>query len=190
MKHHLCPPELNLTTILFGLAVFLCGCSSSYSVRSTAVRGAYTYGEMNKELEGRDVRIELKDGRVISAKKVKISDDSASWLNQRTDEESKASIRQLARIVMKNDFLGSLEGLGFGLLGGGGLGALVGNVLYRGGDRNFGSGLGALMGLVLGAVTGAVVGFNTGLIEGHTYNYEFPTTEQSDSLQNGKSRQE
>ena len=176
MKHHLCPPELKLTTILFGLAIFLCGCSSSYSVRSTAVRGAYTYGEMNEELKGRHVKIELKDGKDISAKEVKISDDSVSWVDQQTDEESKASIRQLDKIVMKNHlqknhFLGSLEGLGFGLVAGGGLGALLGGL--AGGE--IGAGIPMwFVGLVYGVPAGGGIGLITGLIIGHSYNYEFP----------------
>ena len=186
MKHHLCPPELKLTAILFGLAIFLCGCSSSYLVSSTGKPDAeYSYQEMNEELKGQDVKIELKDGREISAKEVKISDDSVSWVDQRTDEESKAGIREINKIVMKSHWTGALEGLGFGLAGGGGLGALVGQ-LAVGNDGEWGTGAGAAVGLILGGGAGTIVGLITGLIVGHSYNYVFPTTEQSDSLQNGK----
>ncbi len=185
MKHHLCPPELKLATILFGLAICLCSCSSSYTVRSTSERGAYTYGEINEELKGRHAKIELRDGKEIFAKEVRISDDSVSWLDARTDKQSGANIGQLNKIVIKNYLLGGLEGLGFGVVGGGGVGALVGQVTV-GNDGDWGTGAGAVVGLILGGGTGTIVGLITGLIIGHSYNYEFPSTEQSDSLQNGK----
>lgn len=121
MKQYLFSPELILTTILFGLTIILCGCSSSHSVRSTTLRGSYTYAEMNGELKGQHVKIELKDGGNIFAKEVKLSNDSLSWVDQWTEEKSRTSIRQVNKIVNKNHILGFLEGLGFGLIGGGGV---------------------------------------------------------------------
>jgi len=166
------------------LLINLCGCSSSYLVSSTGIPDAeYSYQEMNEELNGQDVKIELKDGREISAKEVTISDDSISWVDQRTSEESKAGIREIKKIVTKSYSMGALECTGFGIVGGGGLGALIGNSLDDGG---LGSGFGAAVGSIFGGGTGIIVGLITGLIVGHSYNYEFPTSEQSDSLQNGK----
>jgi len=186
MKHHLCPPGLEPTAILFGLAIFFSGCSSSYSVSSAGKPNAeYSYREMNKELKGRVVKIKLKDGGMISAKDVKISEDSVSWVDERTDRESRTNIRQLDNIVMKNHLLGSLEGVVFGLVGGGGLGALVGQVA-TGNNGEWGTGGGAAMGFILGGGAGIIFGFPTGLIIGHSCNYEFQMTEQSDSLQNTK----
>ena len=46
----------------------------------------FTYREMNEELNGRRVRIELTDGRDISAKEVEISGDSVSWIEGNTTE--------------------------------------------------------------------------------------------------------
>jgi major membrane immunogen (membrane-anchored lipoprotein) len=67
MNRHLCPLELKLITLVFGLAILLTGCSSSYTVSSTGRPNAeYSYAEMNEELTGRDVIIELKDGRETS----------------------------------------------------------------------------------------------------------------------------
>ena len=176
MKHHLCPPEWKPTTILFGLAIFLCGCSSSYLVSSTGMPDAqYSYREMNEELKGRDVKIEIKNLRYISAKEVKISDDSVSWVDQRTNQKFKASIRQLDKIVVKNHFLGALEGLGLGLVGGAGAGAAALS------STNFSGPPGWYVGLILGGPVGGGTGLIIGAIKGHSYNYEFPTTEQSDS---------
>jgi hypothetical protein len=186
MKHYLHTIKLKLTTILFGLAIFLCGCSTSYLVNSTGKPDAkYNYGEMNEELKGQDVEIELKDGSDISAKNVEISEDSVSWVDQETDQTFKASTPEINKIVIESSLMGALEGAGFGLVGGAGLGALFGQILI-GNDTELGTGGGAIVGLVLGGGTGLIVGSITGAIIGHSYNYKFPTAEQSDSLQIGK----
>jgi hypothetical protein len=186
MKHHLCPPGLESTAILFGLAILFSSCSSSYTVSSAGKPNAeYSYREINEELKGRDIKIRLKDGGVISGKDVKVSEDSVSWVDELTDRESKTNIRQLDGIVTKNHLLGSLEAVGFGLVGGGGLGALVGQVAV-GNNGKWGTGAGDAMGFILGGGAGIILGFLTGLIIGHSYNYEFLSTTQSDSLQNGR----
>lgn len=186
MKKQLHPPELKLVTIILGFAIFLCGCSSSYLVSPTGKPDAdYSYQEMNEELEGQDVKIEMKDGMNIFAKDVKISDDSVSWVGQWTDVESMINIQEINKIVMESHGIGALEGAGFGLVGGGGLGALVGQLLV-GNHGAWGSGAGAAVGLILGGGIGTIVGPITGAIIGHSYNYEFQTTERNDSLQNRK----
>ena len=178
---------MKLITILFGLAIFLCGCSSSYLVSSTGKPDAeYSYQEMNEKLKGWDVKIELKDGSDISAKDVKISDDSVSWVDQETNEESKASILEINKIVMESSSIGALEGAGFGLVVGGGLGFLFGLTQDDLGTVSSGQTPAEDVYLVLGGGTGLIVGSITGAIIGHSYNYEFPTTEQNDSLQIGK----
>lgn len=182
MKRHLCPPELKLATILFCLAICLCGCSSSYTVSSgSKPNSEYSYQEMNEELTGRHVTIELKDGREISAEEVTISKDSVSWLDASTAEKSKVVSRRLERIFFKNHFVGGLEGLG-----------IVTPVVFVGSWALGGfssEGIGGSDGWALPAALGLIgggIGAITGGIIGHSYNYEFPSTEQSDSLQNGK----
>ena len=186
MERHLCQPGLKLAEMLFGLAFFLIGCSSSYTVSSTGKPNAeYGYQEMNEELNGRQVKIDLKDRMDISAREVNISDDSVSWVDVSTADKTKVAMGQLRRISFKNHFVGGMEGLGFGLVGAGGLGALVGQIAV-GNDGEWGSGAGAFFGLILGGGAGTIVGLTSGLIVGHSYKYEFPKTEQSDSSQNGK----
>jgi len=178
---------MKLITILFGLSIFLCGCSSSYLVSSTGKPDAeYSYREMNEKLKGWDVKIELKDGSDISAKDVNISDNSVSWVDQETNIEFKTSIRDINKIVMESSSIGALEGAGFGLVGGAGLGLLVGMTQEDIGTVSSGQIAAESVGLVLGGGTGLIVGSITGAIIGHSYNYEFPTSEQSDSLQIGK----
>ncbi len=131
------------------LAVAFCGCSSSYAVRST------TYGEMNELFKGRYVTVELKDGKEIPSKEVRVYDDSVSWLDKRTGDESRASMEQLNKIVIveKGHALGALEGLGLGAVGGGGLGLLLGYLNSRSAGAEWRD-IGSAIGLVFGAGAG------------------------------------
>lgn len=181
MKHHVCPLVLKLIATLCGLAIVLSGCSSSYTVGSGGKSNSeYSYQEMNEELRGRNVNIGLKDGRDISATEVSIFGDSVSWIEERADKVSKANIREINSIVRKSSLVGALEGMGLGLAGGGGIGLIIGSNQH---SREIPMGL---VGLILGGGVGIIAGLTTGLIVGHSYNYEFPTTEQSDSLQTGR----
>lgn len=184
MKRHLCPLELKLALQLFGLVIFFWGCSSSSSVRSTSVEGALSYGEMNNQLRERSANIEMIDGRDIFADNVTLSGDSVSWLDASTSETSKVSTRQIRRIVIKNHFIGALEGMGIGLLVGGSVGFILGSSGPEGGA--WGRSGQIAMGLIVVGGTGVIVGLIPGLIIGHSYEYEFPRAEQSDSTQNSK----
>jgi hypothetical protein len=173
-----------MIAILFGLAIFLCGCSSTYLVSSTGKPNAeYSYQEMNEKLKEWDVKIKLKDGSDISAKDVKVSDDSVSWVNQETNAESKASILEINKIVINSSSIGALEGAGFGLVVGGGVGLIWGINQEDTGEIPMG-----VVGPIIGGGTGLIVGSITGAIIGHSYNYVFPTAEQSDSLRLGNER--
>ncbi|MFN0158917.1 MAG: hypothetical protein ACKVRP_12705 [Bacteroidota bacterium] len=185
MKYHSCPTELKLTTLFFGLAIVLTGCSSSYTVSSGGKPNSeYSYGEMIEELRGQQVNIELKDERHILAKELKISNDSASWLDASTSERSKVATPQIKRIVIKNHLVGALEGMGFGFLVGGTAGVILGS---SGPESNALGREGMIaIGLVFVGGAGVVVGLIPGVIIGHSYEYEYLTTEQSDSLHNGK----
>jgi hypothetical protein len=174
--------EMKLFGIFFVLAISFCACSSTESVRSTE------YGDINEKLKGQQLEIEVRGG-YRTAKDVTISHDSVSWRDARSENKSQASMRQLNKIVNKNHALGGLEGLGFGLAIGGGLGAILGSALHIQSTAESGSqtsGFGALVGLVLGGGVGAIVGSITGLSAGHSTIYEFPMPEQSDSLRHGK----
>ena len=182
MKRHLRPTELKLFAMLLILAIRICGCSSSYTLSSRGKPNAeYSYGEMNEELTGRDVIIELKDGREMSSEVVTISDDSVSWLHANIAEKSKMATRQVKKIVIKNHLVGALEGVG-----------IVGPAVFVGSWSLGGfssEGIGGSEGWALPAALGLIgggVGLITGAIMGHSYEYEFSATVQSDSLQNGK----
>jgi|ERR1041384_894552 hypothetical protein len=174
--------ETMLFGILFVIVISLCACSSTNSVLST------DYGRINEGLKGREVEIEV-DGRSAPARDVTISRDSVSWIDPRSEKRFRAGTRQLNKIVDKNHALGALEGLGFGVAIGGGVGTIVGASLNIQGTAESGSqtsGFGALVGLVLGGGAGAIAGSVTGLYAGHSFIYAFPMDERSDSVRNGK----
>ena len=176
MKKQLRLPGTKLFTMLFLLTISLYGCSSSYSVRST------DYGEVNKELKERNATIELVGGQEIPAKDVNISHDSVSWIDPRTNDESRASTDRISKITIKNHLIGAFEGLGIGLVGGGGLGALVGQIFATpGGTSTFGSGYGAAFGFIIGGGAGVIFGTMAGAGIGHSYNYEFQESGRDDS---------
>ncbi len=168
MKHHLCRPDLNLITMLFGLAIFLCGCSSSYTVSSAGKPNSeYSYQEMNEELTGRDVNIELKDGRDISAKEVIISEDSVSWVDAHSDSMFSIITAEVKTVARKNPWVGGAKGFGIGFIPGAVLGFAAGSSL----NRDFGgSGAAPALAVVFGSATG-VIGGLVGLIVGHKYEY-------------------
>jgi len=142
--------------------VFLCACSSTYSLQ-----GAFTYEEINRKLNGEQATIELKAGKEIHSQRVRITHDSVAWLDQSTGEESTLSMKQLNTIVIikKSHFLGGLEGLVLGAIGGAGIGWLMTD------RREYGEGL-LLYNIIVQGGIWAGAGLITGAIIGHTEYYE------------------
>jgi hypothetical protein len=180
MKHHDVLNEMKVVASLFVFAGALCGCSTTYPVRSRACE------EMNEEFKEEQATIELADGREIPAKYVRVFDDSVSWIEPETNYKSRAAHDQINRIVVKNHSLGTLEGLGIGLAGGIGLGALLGSVFTSSAtSSSLGSGFGPAVGGLLGGGAGIFVGLLAGGIIGHSYNYEFRESVRIDSDEKG-----
>lgn len=185
MKHYRIPRWLKPIALLSGLAAFSTGCSSTYTVSSTGKPDAeFSHQEMIEELAGRDVTIELKDGISILAKEVKISNDSASWVDVSTTERTNVATSVIKKIVIKSHGIGALEGMGIGILIGGTGGIILGSSGSGGGT--FGREGAIAMGVIVVGGAGLVVGLISGATIGHSYEYEYQTTEQNDSLQNGK----
>ena len=83
------------------------------------------------------------------------------------------------RIVIKNHLVGALEGMGIGFLVGGATG-----IILAFSSKPNAAGVYIPWEVVAGA--GLVIGFIPGIITGHSYEYEFSATVQSDSLQKGE----
>ena len=181
MKHYFRPPELKTAAILVGIAICLYGCSSSYTVSSAGKPNTeYSYQEMNEELNGRHITIEMKDGEELSAADVSISKDSVFLVEMSTDEKSNLSTRNVKRIAFKNHLVGGLEGLAIAPV------VFVGSWGLSGfSEEGIGGSEGWEAPAALGLIAGGI-GMITGAILGHSYNYEFLSAEQIDSLQNVK----
>src|ERR1700741_4229635 len=127
MNQHLFTCEVRLFAILLGLGVFLWGCSSSYTVSSAGnPNSEYSYQVMNQKLRGRDVRIELKDGRTISAKEVNLSYGSASGFDTQSDSTFSIPTNDINTIKYHNHWVGGAEGFGIGFIPGAVYGLAVG----------------------------------------------------------------
>ena len=163
--------------------ILMVGCASTYTVGSKKSGASCDFDEFNRRIERREGTVVFYLQKTETAKQIFASKDSISWLDDRTGKRSGATIGQVNKIIVKQHVLGGLEGLGLGPVGGGVLGTIVGSALIK--EGNTGSGSGAAIGLILGGITGMVVGFPAGLIIGHTDEYEFLLTEQSDSQRNG-----
>ena len=186
MKQHLNAIKLNPLIILFVLALFFCGCSSTYTVRSTEAEDAFSYEQMNEKLTGQNATIELRDGREMYAKEIQIANDSVSGVDVRTDVKAKASIVQLDKIIIKDRARGVLEGL---LLGGmPGLFLIVSGIDVSGSGVFFISGIFGGF-LILGGIYLITIGLISGVLAGHSDIYEFPIEQPSDPLLKGNSPQ-
>ena len=179
---------LLLKTLAFLISIFTVlsffisnGCST------TTLMHPASDEEMNEKLKGLDAIVQLKDGRQWGVKDVKVSKDSASWLNRSTNNESGIALEQLSKIttINKDHVLGALEGLGIGFVGVGlPIWALFGFSTESGGSP---SGIPGALDVVkiLGAAGGGI-GLIIGVLSGFTYYDEFQVDERnvfkSDSL--------
>ena len=187
---------VRVVCILILLSTAFYGCSTSYVVTPTKEGGDYSYDDFSAEAKDREAAIVLKDKREMDGSQIEIRGDSISWIESVYQTNPKTlgrirldgirhsvSVREVGRISRKNHLLGALEWLGLGVIGGAGAGAVLGGLggTTRGDDIP-----GWFIGLVYGGMAGGGLGCIVGGIIGHTYNYEFPTTAQSDSLQKEK----
>ena len=152
-------------------------CSSSYILNSNSPTYDTSVQEFNEIAEGKEAEIILSDSTVITATDLYLSADSLYWFNPETKLKTGVAKSEISKVMFIDMWLGGLEGAGFGLVGGGGLGALVGQIIV-GNDGEWGTGAGAAVGLILGGGTGLIVGSITGLIIGHTNEYEFQNNQK------------
>jgi hypothetical protein len=139
----------------------------------------YSYREMNEDLKGKDVTIELKDGRDISAKEVKISDDSVSWVDASSDRTFGIVTTDVKTVVDNKHWVGALEGMGFGMLVGGAVG-----IILNFSTESQAAGLYDWT-VVAGSVgVAGVLGAGVGALIGHTDEYIFQS--KINSPQKGK----
>ena len=182
MSHHFRQRALQLAAVFAGFMICLYGCSSSYSVSSEGKPNSeYSYRELNEELKGRNVTIEMKDGEEFDSEEGAISGDSISWVNAGEPHSLAMATRNVKTLTFKNHWIGGLEGLWITAP------SIFAGTWGMGGFSR--EGIGGSQGWELPAALGAIgggIGMIVGAVIGHSYDYEFPSTLQSDSLQSRK----
>jgi len=170
------------------LACLLCGCSTTYTIVEPGDSNPYTKPFFAKHIRDGTVQVCFIDEREVDAIMFQVGDDSCSWIDPNTGLPGAARTKDITKVVMKNHFLGALEGFGIGLLGGGIVGGVLGRVI-EGPPRGDLSGLGTVLAGGIGAVIGTIAGTVHGAGSGHKYDYEFVWFSRKDSSGIGREEQ-
>ena len=171
---------------LFNIFIFyflVSACSSSYVVSSSGEDTSVD--EFNELAEGEEAEIILTNNVAITATEVYLSADSLYWFNPETKLKAGVVKSDVRKITFTDDLHGGLEGAGLGFLSG----AVVGGLtiftiaMISEGEPAPGEYAGAYYaaGIVAGAGLGLLTGFTVGMINGHTYEYEFQNAEQQEN---------
>lgn len=162
--------------LLFAAIAFT-GCTSTRVVDTQAPS---PYAEVNEAVQGRVVQVQLADGRALQATDLDVAPDVASYVDADGQMHTVATDR-IEQIRLIQHGRGALEGIGIGLLTGGGGGALVGlmSASTCGKDDWFcGPGFNAaVFGTLFGAIGGAI-GLISGTVRGHRTVYRLRVDEQ------------
>jgi len=150
----------------------LAGCTSTRVVDSSA---PMPYAEINEQAHHQAAQVQLADGHTMRATRLRLDADSASYVDKVGAVRSIATSR-IVSVRFTRHGRGALQGIGIGLLSGGGGGALVGLMSSTtcGKDDWFcGPGFNAaVFGVFFGAIGGAI-GLVTGTARGHRTVYRF-----------------
>jgi hypothetical protein len=154
-----------LSKILIGSVIFLCGCVHTKHIGQDS--SAAELAEMNRELNGREATIYLKDGSKQPGKDIQVNRDSTSWITLTQDKPVEVSTPEIERIVIIKRGRGALEGFcitapifaPFGALLGAGIASIDETRTNMTGPAIAGAALaGVGTGIVLGMPIGAAIG--------------------------------
>ena len=158
------------SVILILLLQLIAACSSTHNL--TSPRGSSSDSEFNNFAKDETAKIILINDSVYKATNVNLSAETLCWNNSKTRRKVCKSCSEINSVIFKNEWLGGLEGAGFGVIGGGTVGLVTG-IINPNLDSDWGSGSTAAIYSILGAIGGTLIGFTAGMIMGHTYEYEF-----------------
>ncbi len=159
-----------LTVLLFGLMSEI-GCTTTEQVVEPAASNPFVASRLSREVAGQPVSITLTNGSEIEGRDFRFGEDSCIWLDPSTKELHTVYSKQIAKISLKNELRGTLEGFGVGLLTGFAVGALFGS-MSRTLKSDFFD-LGPVAAAGIGGAIGAGIGLVNGLVRGHKDVYEF-----------------
>lgn len=157
------------------ITLFLTGCSTSYVVTKNGDGDdKMSYKEFNRVIRSEKVWLKFTKEPESEGLNIRVDTNYAKWHDFKLQETRSIPTGLLKTVVRQNRFLGSLEGLGFGILSGAALGILAG--LKYGGDEIYSGETGgaiAFVMLVSGGLVGGLIGAIFGSLNGHYYEYKF-----------------
>jgi hypothetical protein len=149
------------------LFISVTGCSSTYVVTSSSSTNEASVVEFNKFAHGREAEIILIDKTINHATEVNLTADTLYWIEKDYVLKRGVIKSDVTKVIFKDHFIGFLEGWGLGIVSGGTAGLLS---YWAFGKGN----VWAFFGLTgIGIIVGAAAGIVTGIIIGHTYEYNF-----------------
>ncbi len=169
---------------LISISFQLIGCSSTYLVTPyESPKTDFIYSEINDELSGETVCIIVSDSTEYYGYNFRIENDTAKWIDQKSNIKNTVHIKDVKTVVAKNHFLGALKGLGYGMVGGLLLGIVFINPFEAGGGHDGGiAAAGAALATLASASLGGIGGTLVGAIHAQRYYYKFKH-EQKDKKQ-------
>jgi len=163
-----------VSNVLVASLLFSIGCSSSYVV-SSSQNADKSFSTFNADAYDRSGVIVFQDGAELNAKNIVASTDSTRFLNEKTNTTTVVPTLAIQRVVFKKRFAGFLEGFWIGALVG--VPAGVGLVVFgmpKGEGESY-----VIAAVFVGGLVGGLIGGISGFVIGHSYEYQFPITEES-----------
>jgi len=157
--------------LVSSIIVGLYGCTSTSTLNTSVALTGRAEEVFHYQVQGSsNPAIQLRDGRNVKGGSIRIERDSLFW--DADTGQMGVPLTEVQRVTGKNHVNGMLEGFGLGLLGGALVGAGLGAVAdgEATGHPNIS---GPVIGLVFGGTLGGLGGLIIGVIQGHTYTYEF-----------------
>lgn len=149
------------------------GCGSSYTVSSVPDRKHLSFEQFNAEAGDGGADVVLQDGSRVNVLAVRAEPQSTSWQLSKTSERVAVPTSTIRTVTFTNRALGGAEGAGIGFLSGAALGFLVAIPVVSANSQDEMIEMAYIVLPAGGSVAGLFIGVITGIVSGHTYEYEF-----------------
>ncbi len=160
------------------------GCGSS-NVVSSSPDSELSFNAFNVDAYDRSGTIVFQDEKALDARNIIASNDSTRFLNESTNLTTVVPTFTIRKVIFTNHGVGFLEGFGWGagigLVSGAALGLIATNGQTS--SHSFGGAddLSVILAVAgLGGAAGGVAGGIWGVAAGHSYEYQFRTSTDSE----------
>jgi hypothetical protein len=160
-----------LSTTLIVSAILICGCVHTKHIGQDPSEDVLA--EMNRELNGREATIYLKDGRKHPGRDIQVNRDSTYWTSLTQDKPVRVSTAEIERIVIIKCGRGGLEGFAIAAAIGIPIGLGLGSAAAGIADREDATPVMINGALIVGGITGFVFGLPIGAAIGSKDKYLF-----------------